>query len=154
MQYTLKEVTFEDVLPVWKNKLWPGRESEIKSMSSMTCDNGYDMSIYDSYEPYFWAVYFNDYIVAVNSGHQTSKHDFRSRGLYTDPSHRGHGLAKQVLNATVVKAKELGLSTVWTIPRKSSMYAYESIGFVRISDWFDEGVEFGPNALAIYRISQ
>lgn len=152
MQYTLKEVEFSEVLPIWSIKLWPGRESPIKAMSSMTLDETYDMEIYDKYNPYFWAIFCGNEIVAVNSGHQTSDTEFRSRGLYADPEHRGKGLAKQVLNATISRAKELGMKTVWTVPRQASMPAYESVGFERVSDWFDEGVEFGPNCYAIYKI--
>ena len=152
MQYELREVEFSEVLPIWAIKLWPGRESPIKSMSSMTYDRNFDMEIYDKYNPYFWAVFCGDMIVAVNSGHQTNDYEFRSRGLYTNPAHRGEGLAKQVLGATIAKAKELKLNRVWSVPRQSSVYAYESVGFKRTSDWFDEGVEFVPNCYVELKI--
>ena len=36
---------------------------------------------------------------------------------------------------------------MWTVPRKSAMPAYQSVGFVQQSDWFDDG-QFGPNCIA------
>lgn len=149
MQYELRLVEFDDVLPVWQNKLWPGRQSPIKPMSSMTLDRQYDMSIYDNYEPFFWAVYHNNEIVAVNSGHQTNATEFRSRGLYADPAHRGKGLAKMLLNELLICAEAVGCNLVWTVPRKGSEHAYLSAGFVLYGGWFNEGMEFGPNIYSI-----
>jgi len=37
---------------------------------------------------------------------------------------------------------------LWTIPRQSSWPAYKNVGFIQTSDWFSEGVEFGPNCYA------
>jgi len=149
MRYHLKQVTFEDILPVWSNKLWPGRQSPIKPMSSMTLSKEYDMDIYENYTPYFWAVYHEDKIVAVNSGHQTSATEFRSRGLYTDPDHRGQGLAKMLLNELLMCATAEGCHLVWTVPRKGSEHAYLKSGFVLYGDWFDEGMEYGPNIYSV-----
>jgi hypothetical protein len=38
------------------------------------------------------------------------------------------------------------------MPRKTALLAYNKVGFKMIGDWFDEGVEFGPNCLAIMKL--
>lgn len=152
MSYQVKLVDFETVLPVWQNKLWPGRQSPIKPMSSMTFDEQYDMSIYENYEPFFWAVYHGNEVVAVNSGHLTNAEEFRSRGLYTDPGHRGQGLASQLLNELILCAEAVGAQRVWTVPRKGSEHAYLKAGFELVGDWFDKGMEFGPNIMAVREV--
>lgn len=149
MQYQLKLVEFDTILPIWQDKLWPNRKSPIKSMSSMTFDGKYDMSIYENYEPFFWAIYYDNEIVAVNSGHQTHQLEFRSRGLYASPEHRGKGLAKMLLQETIMCAEAVGALRVWTVPRQGSEHAYVSAGFELVGDWFDEGMEYGPNIYAV-----
>jgi hypothetical protein len=34
---------------------------------------------------------------------------------------------------------------LWTMARKNSLFAYKNFGFVQVSEFFTEGVEFGPN---------
>ena len=34
---------------------------------------------------------------------------------------------------------------IWSIPRKSALSAYTKFGFETIGNFFDEGMEFGPN---------
>ena len=152
--YRLEKVDFTAVLPVWKDKLWPGRKSEIKPMSSMTLANihEYDMSIYEKYTPHFWAVLYNGEIVGVNSAHQTAEDEVRSRGLWVDPKHRGVGLAKQLVQESVYIGLDIRAKSVWTVPRKGSEWPYINCGFELQGEWFDEGMEFGPNILAVCKI--
>lgn len=139
-------VDFETILPIWKEKLWPNRESEIKSMSSMMYQGGYDMSIYEKYEPTFFAVYnvVNE-IVGVNSGHRTSNDLYRSRGIWVDPRYRGNGIAGVLFCSLFGQAMKEKCKAVWSVPRKDALQAYEKVGFKKTSDFFDEGMEFGPN---------
>ena len=50
------------------------------------------------------------------------------------------------------RAKKENCRIVWTMPRKSALFAYENVGFHKIGKWIDEGVEFGPNCVAINEI--
>jgi len=34
---------------------------------------------------------------------------------------------------------------IWSIPRQSALLAYTKFGFNTVGDYFDEGMEFGPN---------
>lgn len=149
MTYFAEEVSYDDVLPLWEEYLWPGRESRIGPMSSMLYYGGYNLDIYGIYEPTFFGIYDNEELVGVNSGHRTDYNAYRSRGLYVNPSFRGLGIGKRLLLATCNKAREEQCNFAWSMPRKGSEFAYTSVGFELTSDWFNEGVEFGPNAYCI-----
>lgn len=103
------------------------------------------MSIYQKYTPSFWGVYEDNKIVGVNSGFRTDVHDYRSRGIWVDPQYRGQGIASLLFDALFVQAFEEQCTMCWSIPRQSALRAYTSVGFVQTSDFFDEGMEFGPN---------
>lgn len=149
MIYYVEEISFEDTLPIWETYLWPGRESRIGPMSSMLYYGGYNLAIYELYDPTFFGVYVDDKLVGVNSGHRTDYNAYRSRGLYVDVSSRGQGIGKRLLLASCNKAREESCMFAWSMPRKKSQFAYESVGFELTSDWFNEDVEFGPNAYCI-----
>lgn len=139
-------VDFETILPIWKNKLWPERIDPIRPMSSMTYLGGYDTTIYEKYNPTFFVVYnvVGD-IIGVNSGHRTSDNLYRSRGLWVDPKYRLKGISGILFCELHGQSMKEGCTAIWSIPRKSALPAYEKYGFNRTSDFFDEGMEFGPN---------
>jgi len=139
-------VDFETILPFWQEKLWPNRTSEIKPMSSMMYQGGFDMEIYKKYSPTFFAVYnVVGEIVGVNSGHRTTDDLYRSRGIWVDPRYRKLGVSGVLfceLHGQAIKEK---CKAIWSIPRKEALPAYEKVGFKKTSEFFDEGMEFGPN---------
>jgi len=135
---------FKSIEPLWRTKLWVDRISPIKTHSSMTLTGDYDMNIYNNTATY-WFVKIDDIIVGCNSGFKTSLNEYRSRGIWIDENYRNLGLSKLLFeNLFEQSTKEL-CSIVWSIPRKSAIKAYESVGFTQTSDWFNEGMEFGPN---------
>lgn len=140
-------ITFEDILPIWRDKLWPSRKSAIEPVSVIQHDGSYDMSIQQNV-PTFFGVYVDDVLVGVNSGVKTTSTHYRSRGLYVDPAYRGHKIAKRLLQMVDDQAISEGCSIVWTMPRKEAYPTYLSMGYVATTDFFDEGVEFGPNCFA------
>lgn len=140
-----KKIHYQDILPIWKTKLWPERDSKIEEISCMIYQKGYDIQIFDLYKPTFWGIYHENELVAVNSGHRTSEIDYRSRGLWVDTDYRRRGLTKLLFNALFEQAKKEKVSLVWSCPRKTALAAYEANSFQKTSDWFDEGMEFGPN---------
>jgi GNAT superfamily N-acetyltransferase len=144
----VRESDFDTVLPFWRDKLWPGRETPIKPISSMAYLGGYDMDIY-KYKPVFFVAEENQEIVGVISGFQTAPGWFRSRGVWVDPQVTGRGYGRALMNALENSAVAHQCANLWTIPRQSAMPYYERMGFGRTSDWFDQGVEFGPNAYAL-----
>ena len=155
--------TFEDVLPIWNNDLWPNRISKIESRSALFWDvnewtNFNNVSIIKKrkeiweYEPTFFCIRDNNKIIGVNSGFRTQEQVYRSRGLYVDRDYRGHGFAQILLEATIQQGIQEGCVWVWTLPRKTALSAYNKSGFFKVGKWIDEGVEFGPNCLAINKL--
>lgn len=144
------QVDFETILPVWRDKLWAGRESAIEPFSAMTLTREYNMDFADK-ERMFLAGYVGDEIVAVNSFHLAEPKLARSRGLWVSMNHRGKGYGSQILRETCVQAKAAGAEMVWSFPRQSSFDTYAKVGFIRISKWLEDG-EFGPNCYSIMSV--
>jgi GNAT superfamily N-acetyltransferase len=148
------ELTWEEIEEVWRKELWPGRRTPIKQMSSMTwIQPDYidtDMEIYKKYKPTFFGVRdpFSKEIVGVNSGHRTDDTTYRSRGLWVNQNFRGKKIGQILLQETIHQAKKENCKWIWTCPRKKSLKTYQNASFKRKSDWFDEGMEFGPNCIA------
>ena len=140
----IKQVNFETVLPIWENNLWINRKDPIKPTNNICYLGGRDKLINDQ-PPVFFAVYDGNTIVGVNSGFPTLHEGFRSRGIWVNPTHRKKGAGAMLLNAVIDYARQQGYSYAWSMPRQSALSAYTSVGFKQTSDFFDEGVEFGPN---------
>lgn len=148
----LKEITFEDIFPIWRDFLWANRISDIKPMSSMTFDRNYDLSIYDNYQPYFCGVFDGDILIGVNSCHQTSASDFRSRGIYIFPEYRKQNISKLLFNFVKQKAVEANTKILWSLPRLTALNSYKAFGFEVCSEVINENVEFGPNVYVKYNL--
>ena len=139
MQYKLEKITFDVIKPVWEEHLWSSRESPIKTHSSMTLpfdnDVDFDMQIYN-YPATYWALFFDNEIVGVNSGHKTSDNQYRSRGLWVDEKFRKNGLGQLLLNQVVNQACIEKCNIVWSIPRLSAFSTYEKVGFIQFGSIF------------------
>ena len=147
----IKEIDFETIKDIWLQELWINRKSEIKPVSSIKLGGGYDMNIYN-YHPTFWSVVNEHKIIGVNSGFQTNDCSYRSRGIWVDQNFRRTGVATMLMEAVENQAKKENCSVLWSIPRKSALSFYENFGFTKMGEFFDEGMEFGPNCYATKRI--
>jgi len=127
-------ITFEEVLPIWRDHLWPERDSSIDSNSAMCYLGGYDLVNMQSY-PTFFAHVIDGEIAGVNSGHLCKDNHYRSRGLYVFDKFRGKGIGTLLLTATIEQAKKENAVLCWSYPRKSSWKSYLSAGFELASDW-------------------
>jgi len=145
------ESTFEEVYPNWKNELWPGRISKIESMSSLSWKQPNeiikDKTIFEKYAPSFFAIKIDGEIVGVNSGFRTKEKVYRSRGLWVKEEYRGKDYGKTLLMQAIIQGKSESCHWIWSMPRKSALKTYESIGFKKRGMWINDGVEFGPNCL-------
>lgn len=131
----IQEISFDQLLPIWRTKLWPNRQSEITPNSAMVFLGGYDGSNMHT-EPTFWGYITHDTIAGVNSGHMCADGSYRSRGLWVDPGYRNQGIGRKLLLATVQRAQANGASFCWSLPRHQSWPVYQSAGFSLSSDWF------------------
>ena len=130
----IKHITFEEILPVWKNFLWPNRVSAIESTSAMNFLGGYDL-INMSYAPTFFAYILDNKIVGVNSGHKCMDNSYRSRGLWVFPEYRGQRVGRKLLLATIERGIYENVDYVWSYPKFSSWNTYRAAGFTLASKW-------------------
>lgn len=146
----IKKIEFTQIKPIWERQLWPSRQSLIRGMSSMKYLGGIDMEIYEKYKPtFFCAILNNAHIVGVNSGHRTDEALYRSRGIWVDPDYRREGVAQMLFQAVEDQAIKEKCTAIWSLPRESALSAYERYGFSKQGNFFDEGLEYGPNCYVI-----
>jgi len=143
----IKKITYDEILPIWKNYLWKGRISTIKPTSGLKLNEGYDKQI-EEYTPTFFGAFIGDECIGVNSGHATSESDYRSRGIYVFPKHRRKGIAQQLFKAVENQCRLENIYILWSMPRESALLAYKKYGFIVISEMFND-MEFGPNCFVM-----
>lgn len=135
----LKNITFNDIEPIWRQHLWPTRTSPIESHSAMTWPfegdpNQYDISVFD-YPATFVGAYHNGELVGVNSGHRTTKRQYRCRGIWVHPDYRNQRIAQQLYQLLEDVAISEGCEMMWCIPRKSSLGMHMRFGFNPVGDY-------------------
>jgi GNAT superfamily N-acetyltransferase len=74
-------------------------------------------------------------ICGVNSCHDTGHLLVRSRGLWVDPSRRGHGLGQKLLDFAVDWTRTNKYIALWSYPKLSAWNTYRAVGFERQADW-------------------
>ncbi len=132
----IEKLTFEEVLPIWTNHLWPDRQSSIDPNSAMCFLGGYDLVNMDTV-PTFFAYVIDGEIAGVNSGHMCKDKQYRSRGLYVFEKFRGKGIGTILLKATIEQAIVEGAALCWSYPKQTSWKSYLAAGFELASDWED-----------------
>ena len=130
----IKQITWEEILPIWRNKLWENRISPIETNSAMIYLGGYDMNNMST-TPTFFGYILDDKIVGVYSGHLCSDGSYRSRGIWVDPDYRNKGIGKALISESIDQARKEGCSTTWAYPRKSTWPIFKSLGFELASEW-------------------
>ncbi len=145
----IQKISFEEILPIWQNHLWPDRVSDITPTSAMSFMGGYDLQNMTD-DPTFFACVIDGEIAGVNSGHMCMNNDYRSRGLYVFEKFRGKGIGTVLLKATIEQAKEEEASLCWSYPKDTSWNTYAKAGFILVSEW--ESAENGTNAYCMIRL--
>ena len=131
----IEQISWDQILDIWKNRLWSNRISSIEPNSAMEFLGGYDM-FNMSTTPTFFGLFVDNELVGVNSGHMCKNKHYRSRGLFVDPKHRGKKYGSMLLSRTIEQGRIESAELVWSLPRKTSFHAYEHAGFQLASDWF------------------
>lgn len=147
VNHVIETITFEEILPIWKNHLWPERTSPIEPNSAMVYLGGYNMSNMKT-TPTFFAYKIDGKIAGVNSGHMCANKQYRSRGLYVFEEYRGMGVGTKLLLATIQQGRREAATMCWSYPRFDSWKTYDNAGF-RLTSEYIEG-ETGYNAYCIY----
>ena len=138
----VRPISFEDVRPVWEERLWPGRKSEITPTSAINSLGQIEMPLLLE-QAYFWGYYEDEILKGVVSGLCTSPQEFRVRGIWVDQKERQKKIGSLLLQTAIEKSKELGRYRVWTMPRSSSLGFYQKNGFVLVGR--TNNFEFGPH---------
>lgn len=142
-------ITFEEILAIWKNKLWHNRKSIIEKVSCMVYLGGFDTSIYNN-NPTYFAIIKDNKILAVNSGHMSTNQYYRSRGLWVDENYRRKGLTYILFDALYKQARLEKAKYIWSFPRENSLHAYIKNGFTISSNVIEN--ELGPHYYVIKKL--
>ena len=145
----IKKISFDEILPIWQNHLWPDRVSDITANSAMCFMGDYDL-VNMATIPTFFAYIIDGEIAGVNSGHMCKDNQYRSRGLFVFEKFRGKGLGTILLKATIEQARQEKATMCWSYPRDTSWGTYEKAGFIIASDF--EISETGNNAYCVINL--
>lgn len=141
----IREASFEDIFPFWRDHLWSGRKSAITPCSAIDFDGSINMELIDK-EPFFWVCWRRNQVIGVISGFCTSSSEFRIRGLWVKDEYRSQGVGSLLLGEAFKKARALNRPTVWTMPRASAKDFYKKNGFQFVRETSE--FEFGPHYFA------
>ena len=147
MKHEIKKISFEEILPVWSNDLWPNRTSPIEPNSAMCYKEGYDMENMRT-TPTFFGYYVDGELAGVNSGHLCKDSHYRSRGLFVYEKFRGMGIGTKLLRATIEQGRIENAILCWSFPRNTSWMTYHHAGFILTSEFMPN--ETGNNAYCVY----
>jgi GNAT superfamily N-acetyltransferase len=139
----IQKISYEEIYPIWFEKLWPGRSSRIDPNSAMSFLGGYNIANMNT-TPTFFGWVEDEKIVGVYSGHQCHDQGYRTRGLYVSPTYRRNGIGFKLVQAALEQARFEQCSYAWCTPRKDSKAVHERAGFRMVTDW--EPSETGMNA--------
>ena len=143
---TIKKITWDQILPIWKKHL-PNMSLETNSAMCLFLNDGkileknWEEPIYDlqnmEFTPTFWGAFDNAKLVGVNSGHMTLDRLYRSRGLFVFPEYRGFGIGQKLLMKTIAQAIHEKAIVCWSYPKKTAERSYNSQNFQSLGNLFN-----------------
>lgn len=138
--HTISKLSWDDVLPIWKQQLWPTRTSPIETHSAMTWPfegnpAPYDINIFNYPVTYLGAIQ-DGKIIGTFSGFKTTDTQYRLRGAWVDAAYRKQGVLTSIIHELHSQAIAEGAKMVWCTPRKSSYSLYLKLGYTTRGDFF------------------
>jgi predicted GNAT family N-acyltransferase len=143
----IKFVDVEDVLPIRKEVLRPGK------LTLNECRFPTDKLP----GAFHLGLYLRGQLVSIASFHpqnyDTYTGDgFQLRGMATVEEYRGRGLGNQLLNFAIVYLRGQKVNYLWCNARKTALQFYLNMGFERVSSEFEvQGI--GPHYVLYVKIS-
>lgn len=138
--------SFSDILPAWRDELWPERSSLIEPLSMISRDGSINMELAEigsTHPPIFFQVRGAEgACLGTIQGQWTKKNEMRLRGVWTHPALRGQGWGKRLIQTLTSHARP---DHLWVMSRESAVPFYTSCGlreYTRIT-----GYEYGPHIL-------
>lgn len=141
-QWPIKSASFDEILPIWRDQLWPGRESKIEPVSAIGLDGAIDLGWLES-RPVFWQIQFQGETVGVLGA--LLLNNMRLRGLWVSESVRGLGLGRRLVENALATAGQVPVNLVWTMARHEAVPFYLACGLKKAREVV--GYEFGPHVL-------
>jgi GNAT superfamily N-acetyltransferase len=146
----IRPCTFDEILPIWSQKLWPGRESAIEPTSVISEEGNLSLDP-GQLCPWFWIAENERHeTIGVVSGFKTSPKGFRSRGIWVAEPYRRKGFARKLMGQLREQARQLDCHYVWSMARATSKDVYLSLGFQIYGE--TSAYEFGPHYLVRLRL--
>ena len=145
----IREVSFETVLPVWKDSLWPGRVSAIEPISCIGFDGQIDISI-QNYQGHFFGAYARSELVGVISCHPVTSDMMRLRGIFVKSGNRGQQVGEKLIQKVKDAARQAGMRLVFGLVRERNQSYFEKNGFHFRKKVI--GYEFGPHVIMVWEI--
>ena len=135
---TLRKITWDQILPIWKKYL-PSMSLEPTSAMCLflndgnTLEKSWNEPMYDlknmEFTPTFWGAFDNAKLIGVNSGHMCVDRLYRSRGLFVFPEYRGFAIGQKLLMKTIAQAIHEKAIVCWSYPKKTAERSYHSQHF-------------------------
>ena len=140
----IEEITFDQILPIWNQHLWPERQSRIEPVSAIDIESNIDMTIFNYLnKAHYFAAFDGDQIIGVISGHLTKPNQCRLRGLFVMPGYRGQSISRHLIEAELNHAIALGCTQIWALIRTKNIGLFAKYEFKE--HMFTDKYEFGPH---------
>ncbi len=139
------ETSFENVLKIWSQHLWPKRLSVIESISYINIDGCIDDSIKNYINSAkFFCIIYNNKTIGVLSHHQTAENTVRLRGLWVSPEFRGKGVGSELIMKSILSASK-NATEIWLMSRIVNTVYYKKFGF--LDHKYTDMYEYGPHLI-------
>ena len=149
MENKIKEISFEEILPTWKNFLWPERISVIEEVSCIDQSGKIDVSI-RQFSSVFFGCISNEELTGVISCHPISRDIMRIRGIYVFQIHRNKGLGRQLISKVIEFSHNRRFQKIFGLVREKNEQYFEGAGFYTYSN--TDAFEYGPHVLMEFRL--
>jgi GNAT superfamily N-acetyltransferase len=128
----ITEITTSELLETWRRQLWPERRSPVELRSALSRRLAIDLNLQSEGWGLLRLGLRNNQAewAAVSCLQQTANFEWRLRGTWTHPDHRGRGFGRELAEALFTMARGQDAKVVWTLARASAFGFYTRLGFM------------------------
>lgn len=144
MDFEIRTISFEEILPVWKNFLWPERVSVIENVSCVDQLGNIDVII-RQYKSEFFGCFESTELIGVVSCHPINQEVMRIRGIYVFEAYRNKKIGRDLIKQVEKTVFEQNYKKIFGLVREKNENYFKGVGFV---SYGRTGVfEYGPHVL-------
>lgn len=141
--FLVQEISFERIYPIWKERLWPLRQSAIEPVSCINSKGQIESEI-ARFSPQFFALTVSSEICGVVSCHPTGSTEMRLRGIWVDERFRGLNYGSHLVSH-VISAHAGELWTWWLMCRVKNIGFFQKLQFQPVQEISQ--YEYGPHMI-------